>query len=60
MRAPGWVRLPWSGLREAARAVEQSEQEQVEADKLVMEVRRLHSENRITSRVHRAMRGGHA
>jgi hypothetical protein len=45
---------------EARAQLEKSKAEQVNAHRLTSEVRDLHQENRITARVHRAMRGGPA
>lgn len=45
---------------EAKAQLEKSKAEQASANRLTREVRDLHQENRITARVHRAMRGGPA
>ncbi len=47
-------------LEEAKQQLEKSQAEQVAAHRLNREVRQLHEENRISARVHAAMRGGHA
>lgn len=56
-----WLRRPFRpGLAEAKAQLEASKAAQVQSRRLVDEVRRLHQENRITARVHNAMRGGNA
>lgn len=54
-----WLR--WEpAVEEAKEQLEKSQVEQDNAHRLNSEVRDLHRENRITARVHEAMRGGHA
>lgn len=55
---PKWLRPFRPGVAEAKAQLEQSKAEQVQSHRLAAEVRDLHQENRITARMHAAMRGG--
>jgi len=54
-----WLRLR-PGIQEAKAQVEKSKAQQAQTHRLADEVRELHQENRITARMHQAMRGGRA
>jgi hypothetical protein len=55
---PRWLTRPITGPREARRHLEQAEADRDDVRELAAELRRHRAENHITSRVHRAMRGG--
>lgn len=52
------IRSPWSGVAKARAALEESRSEQPAVRELAEDLNRIHQENHITARVHRAMRGG--
>lgn len=54
-----WFRFR-AGEKEAKDQLEKSKKQEESAHRLNNEVRDLHQENRITARVHQAMRGGRA
>lgn len=59
IRLTKWLR--WQpAVEEAKEQLEKSKAEKAASHRLVEEVNRLHEENRISARVHAAMRGGRA